>query len=314
MNNSKQHNKQANKSTRKPIVSFLLILSIMLNLALVYVIFEKKDVEIAHQKQINTQQKASYTQSLTRLSEQLKQEITNSKKFGKEQQQYRDSLTQVLKNVEADRANLQRSMVLTQAQMKAYKRKIAAYEYLLVRKDSLMISLKEVNDMLDKKNDTLQIQVNKGIENHAKEKEKNEKLEQKLKNASGLKVKDIVIKRVNRRGRIKAGKVFRERHISKLQVHFSFIDNELIEAGNKSVMMLLKDEMGRTLIPSSGTGTFELDGQETSYTSAQTFLYDKTGQTVMFNYDKDKPLGKGKFMVELYSEGKKIGVDSFRVR
>ncbi|OJJ20489.1 hypothetical protein BKI52_18705 [marine bacterium AO1-C] len=312
--NTSQQNKQANKSFRKLVVPFLLILSVLANLALVYVIFEKKDVEIARQKKVNAEQKANYSQSLSRLSIRLKQEITNSKKFGQQQQKYRDSLTKVLKNVETDRANLKRVMVLTQTQMNAYKLKIAAYEELLIRKDSLMLGLKEINTMLGDKNRRLNIRINQTIEDKANVEQKNAQLESKIKQAAGLKVKDIVFKRVNRRGKAKTGKVFRERNISQLQVYLSFIDNELIEIGNKSVIMLLKDEMGQTLIPSSGSGTFDLAGQETSYTMAQNFLYDKSAQTIMFNYDKDKPLGKGKFFVELYSEGKRIGTDSFRVR
>ena len=314
MNTSEKQNKPTNNKTRKSIIPFLLILSMALNLALVYVIFEKKDVEIAHQKKVNAAQKANYSESLSRLSTRLKQEIAHSKKFGQEQQKYQDSLTKVLANVEADRDNLKQAVALTQTQMNAYKLKIAAYEELLIRKDSLMISLKEINTMLGDKNHRLNLRINKAIEDKVKIEQESKQLKNTIKQAAGLKVKDIVIKRVNRRGKSKTGKVFRERNISQLQVYLSFIDNELIKIGNKSVMMLLKDEMGKTLIPSSGSGTFDLAGQETSYTMAQSFLYDKSAQTIMFNYDKDKPLGKGKFIVELYSEGKKIGDDSFRVR
>jgi len=314
MKTSEKQNKQANKTRKKSVIPFLLILSVALNLVLVYIIFEKKDVEIAHQKQINATQKANYSESLSRLSTRLKQEIANSKKFGQEQQKYRDSLTKVLKNVETDRANLKRAMVLTQTQMNAYKLKIAAYEELLIRKDSLMLSLKEINTMLGDKNHRLHLQINKAIEDKAKLALESKQLKNTIKQAAGLKVKNIVIKRVNRRGKSKTGKTFRERNISKLQVYLSFMDNELVEIGNKSVVMLLKDEMGKTLIPSTGSGTFDLAGHETSYTMAQSFLYDKSAQTIMFNYDKDKPLGKGKFFVELYSEGKKIGDDSFSVR
>lgn len=321
MNTSKQSNKSTNPSSKKNLLPILLALSVIVNLVLVYIIFEKKNVEIAHQKQmnqrqqqINAEQKSSYSQSLSRLSQRLKQEIAHSKKFGQAQQQYRDSLTKVLKHVEADRTRLRQTLVLTQKQMKAYKLKIAAYEMLLIRKDSLMTNLKEINTMLGDQNHRLNIQVNRGIEAKTNLEKEKEKLQSKIKQAAGLKVKDIVIKRVNRRGKSKAGKVFRERNISKLQVYLSFVDNELIEIGNKSVVMLLKDEMGQTLVPSISNGTFDLAGQQTSYTATQRFIYDKSPQTIMLNYDKDKPLGKGKFLVELYSEGKKIGADSFRVR
>ena len=321
MNTSEQSNKSTNSSSKKNLLPVLLALSVIVNLVLVYVIFEKKNVEIAHQKQmnqrqqqINAEQKSSYSQSLSRLSQRLKQEIAHSKKFGQAQQQYRDSLTKVLKHVEADRTHLRQTLVLTQKQMKAYKLKIAAYEMLLIRKDSLMTNLKEINTMLGDQNHRLNIQVNQGIEAKTNLEKEKEKLQSKIKQAAGLKVKDIVIKRVNRRGKSKAGKVFRERNISKLQVYLSFVDNELIEIGNKSVVMLLKDEMGQTLVPSISNGTFDLAGQQTSYTAAQRFIYDKSPQTIMLNYDKDKPLGKGKFLVELYSGGKKIGADSFRVR
>jgi len=64
----------------------------------------------------------------------------------------------------------------------------------------------------------------------------------------------------------------------------------------------------------NGSGTFSVDGNETVYTTKQTVNYTNNNQKVELLYTRGIPYKPGKYTVELYSEGFKIGSGAFAVR
>lgn len=304
---------QKQDKRRVILIGFILVL-VVLNVVLIWMIIQNKNAEIDKQKQLRADQKQGYETNLKNLSRRLKQEIARAKQEGEENKEYQDSLTKVLEDVTKDRDNLKQIKNFTQAQIQSYKLKIAAYEELLIRKDSLMRDMKATINRQGEQLTELRNENNKVLAQVGKTKEEINSYKKRFAKAGVLKAENIIINRVNRRGKEKSGGSYRERNISKIKVYFTIADNKAAKIGQKTVMMLLKDETGSTLVPPVGSGRFKIGGKDTYYTAAQSFLFDNSQQNLVFNYQKDKELGKGKFFVELYSEGEKIGVGSFRVR
>lgn len=305
---------QKQDKRRVILIGFILVL-VALNIVLIYMIIQNKNAEIDAQKKLRTQQKESYETNLKNLSRRLKQEIARSKQEGEENKKYQDSLLSALKDVEEDRDKLKNAKTFSQAQIQQYKLKIAAYEELLIQKDSLMRQFKGTIARQREQMTDLRKENNKVLEQVGKTKEEIQKYKQRFAKAGVLKAENITINRVNRRGKEKGGGSYRERNIEELKIYFTLADNKAAKIGQKAIMMLLKDDTGQTLVPAVGGGRFEINGVKTSYTASQSFLFDNSQQTLVFKYlNKNKDLGKGKFTIELYSEGERIGTGSFTVR
>lgn len=305
---------QKQDKRRVILIGFILVL-VALNVVLIYMIIQNKNSEIDAQKKLRAQQKESYETNLKNLSRRLKQEIDRAKQDGEDNKKYQDSLLSALKDVEEDRNNLKNARNFSQAQIQQYKLKIAAYEELLIQKDSLMRQFKGTIARQREQMTDLRKKNNAVLEQVGKTKEEIQEYKKRFAKAGVLKAENITINRISRRGREKGGGSYRERNIDKLKIYFTLADNKAAKIGQKTVMMLLKDDTGQTLVPAVGGGRFKVKGVETSYTASNSFLFDNSQQTVVFNYtNTNKDLGKGRFTVELYSEGERIGTGSFTVR
>jgi hypothetical protein len=64
----------------------------------------------------------------------------------------------------------------------------------------------------------------------------------------------------------------------------------------------------------TGSGVFNFGGKETVYTAKQSVFYDNSGQNVDFIYSRGANYTKGKYAIELYSEGFSVGRGSFDVK
>ena len=304
---------QKQDKRRVILVGFILLL-VVLNVVLIYMILQNKNSEIQKKEALLKQQKESYETRLNTVKRLLKQEIARAKQDGEENQLYQDSLSKVLDSVVKSQENLKNLVRFTQQQNESYKLKIAAYEELLIRKDYLMRDMKGTIKRQGEQLTELRKENNRVLEQVGKTKEEITKYKERFAKAGVLKAENITINSVDRRGKERSGGSYRERRINRLKIRFSLADNKAAKIGQKTVYMLLKDDTGQTLVPPVGSGRFKLNGNETYYTASQSFLFDNSQQNLNFTFQKDKELGKGRFTVELYSEGEKIGIGSFSVR
>jgi len=304
---------QRQDKRRVILVGFILVL-VVLNVVLIYLILQNKNAEIQQKEALLKQQKESYETRLNTVKRLLKQEIARAKQDGEENQLYQDSLSKVLDSVVKSQENLKNLVRFTQAQNQSYKLKIAAYEELLIRKDSLMRDMKATINRQGEQLTELRKKNNEAMEKVGKTNVALKEYEKKFAKAGVLKAENITINSVDRRGKERTGGSYRERRIDKLKIRFSLADNKAAKIGQKTIYMLLKDDTGQTLVPPVGSGRFKIEGRETSYTSSQSFLFDNSQQNLTFTFQKDNELGKGRFTIELYSEGERIGVGSFAVR
>jgi cell division protein ZapB len=83
----------------------------------------------------------------------------------------------------------------------------------------------------------------------------------------------------------------------------------------KTILIRVSDENGQPIFDvAKGSGTFQLNGREEFYTSAQEILFDNTKQKLTFVYDKGSEYASGVYNVEIYTDGYLMGRSQFTVR
>jgi len=103
--------------------------------------------------------------------------------------------------------------------------------------------------------------------------------------------------------------------VDKVRVDFILEKNPLTLTDNKTVYMRIIDPSGATISDNAtGSGEFDYNGQKQGYTISQDVVYGNNNQDMSIMYDRATPFPKGKYTVELYSEGFSIGEGSFSVK
>ncbi|MFN4084448.1 MAG: hypothetical protein ACK4LB_00820 [Spirosomataceae bacterium] len=213
--------------------------------------------------------------------------------------------------------------------MKEYKAKIKNYEALLAEKDNEIGKLREENRLLASANENLSSEnSNLRTEKSSLLSEKaalsdsvtsysrsNRELKEKVTLAAALKAMNISIAAINSRGKERDGETFRARRVDRIKVAFKLAENPLTKRENKVIYLRLLDTQGNVIADNAtGSGTFMFGAKEMQYSSKQTVLFDNSGQTVEFTYDRNTNYEKGSYTVELYSEGFKIGQSQFIIK
>ncbi|PLK45649.1 hypothetical protein [Emticicia sp. TH156] len=228
--------------------------------------------------------------------------------------------------LEQDKKNLINSKNVS---IKQYESKIKDYEAALTEKDAEIAKLREENSVLTTQNQTL------GSENTTLKSEnsslrtdkqalsdsvysttvKNRELTEKVTLAAALKAMNVSVNAINSRGRERDGGAYKAKRVDKVRISFKLAENPLTKKEDKVIYLRLLDPKGNVISDmATGSGTFTFGGNETVYTSKQTVMYDNTGQNVDFVYSRGSAYEKGKYTVELYSEGFSIGRGTFDVR
>ena len=137
------------------------------------------------------------------------------------------------------------------------------------------------------------------------EKEK-EELSGKVKIASVIPAKNIVITPLNKRGREKnkIGKIF------KLRVCFTLRENPIAEAGTKTVYMRIQ-RPDSIILAGPDMDVINVEGQQLACSAKRDVEYLNKDIDMCIYWNNDGSLISGKYSVFLYLEGHKIGSSSF---
>ncbi len=135
---------------------------------------------------------------------------------------------------------------------------------------------------------------------------KNDELELVIEGASVVKTSHITIKFLNRRGK----ETERSSRVEKIQTSFTLVANDLAKAGPRRVYLRIISPDGYVL--SSGQ-TFTYRERDISYSAARDIIYEKQNLDVVIFYDVTGELIKGKYTVEIYMDGNKIGESFFTI-
>lgn len=208
-----------------------------------------------------------------------------------------------------------------------YESKIKDYETFLATKDDDIRKLKEENGMLVAKTQTLENEKQQVIVENASlktEKEvlsttladvntKNSDLSRQVTLASAMKAINVQVTALSSKGKERDGGAYKARRIDQLKVSFIMPSNPVAAQNNKDIYVRVLDANGAVVENGNG-GIVQADGKEIGYSFKQSVPFENNDQRVDLVSGKGANYTKGKYSVELYSEGFKIGKGAFEVK
>jgi len=221
--------------------------------------------------------------------------------------------------LEQDKASLRKGSRISIAK---YDAKIKQYEAFLVEKDTLIANLQRENvtlasnvKVLDEENTGLKTERQRLTDSVTTVVSQNQELSTKVTRAAALKAQNVKVFAVNAKGKVKEDDSYKAKRLDKIKLVYTLLDNPLTKEEPKDVFVRVLDPSGAVVSDmANGSGTFSVDGNETIYTTKQTVNYTSNGQSVELLYTRGIPYKPGKYTVELYSEGFRIGSGEFAVR
>ncbi|GAB4037716.1 hypothetical protein [Spirosoma gilvum] len=299
--------------------ALLAALIIMTGLAGVssYLYFDQKKVSENQEVTISERvEELSTTRvKLDSISTALDAKIAEVQKLGGDV----SDLEKMKAQLEQDKASLKRGNRVSIAK---YEAKIKQYEAYLTEKDTLIANLQRENVTLATNVKTLD-EENTGLKTNRQQLRdsvntfvaQNTELTSKVTRAAALKAQNVKVFAVNAKGKVKEDDSYKAKKLDKIKVVYTLLDNPLTREEAKDVYVRVLDPDGAVVSDmANGSGTFSVDGNETIYTTKQTVNYTNNNQNVELLYSRGIPYKPGKYTVELYSEGFRIGSGEFAVR
>ncbi|MCE7069278.1 MULTISPECIES: hypothetical protein [Dyadobacter] len=235
-------------------------------------------------------------------------------------------LTKVKEKLEADKLAFSRSK---RVETNKYLGKIKEYEKFLVEKDEVIAQLKLENEKLVASNDSLSTHVGsltsereKLVQRQAELTDSvvtftaaNKELSDKVTKAAALKAANLKILTVNSRGKVKDKEEYKASRVDKIKMVFTLPENELTAQESKDIYVRVLDPEGAVVADdATGSGEFEVDGAPSKFTTRESIAYQNNNQKVELLYDNSSQFRPGKYNVELYAEGYKIGGGNFTIK
>lgn len=203
------------------------------------------------------------------------------------------------------------------AEITALNSKINNLNGLIAQKDQEILELRAANQQLFSENQDLKTTQAKIEEEVAQLNVQKQNLQAKVDVASLLKAENVVIAAVNSRGkeRVETTKDFRNRQIERLKVSFKISDNKVAEKGPRNVYVQVLGPNSQPIFDvAKGSGTFMINGQEQFYTVKQDIIFDNSGQSLVFYYEKGSEYAKGNHEIKLFVDNYQVGSKTFTVK
>lgn len=260
---------------------------------------------------------------LDSISTQLDAKIAEIKSLGGQVADLEALKTQL----EQDKASLKKA---NHASIASYEAKIKEYTSVLSQKDIEITELKKANGILTENNKTLTSQneslnsENTGLKSQNKTladtledyTAKNKELARKVSIAAALKAQGIRVFSINAKGKEAEKSRFNGKKIEKLKIAFNLATNPITKLENKTIYLRVLDAEGAILSDdAAGSGKFVQDGKELVYTAKQNVTYSNNNQEVAIVYNRGGIIYRpGKYTVDLFAEGFKVGSGNFEVK
>ncbi len=167
--------------------------------------------------------------------------------------------------------------------------------------------LKEVNTQLQQEKEAA-ITENKQL---SAEKKKYKNIAQRLQ-AGSIKVEALKKRWITG----KEATTTKAKDVEAFRTAFTLAENKVAEPGDKTIYVKVTGPEGVTLSnPGNESGTFEYDGKESKYTYKFSVAYDQESKSVpATKWRPARDLKKGKYTIELYCDGFKIGSEVLNLK
>ncbi|WP_428664925.1 hypothetical protein [Runella sp.] len=289
-----------------------------------FMYFDQKDqTETKEVAIVEKAKELAFTQTkLDSVSRNLDAKIAETQQLGGNIEE----LMKVKARLETDKANLKKN---SRFEIAKYTAKIKEYEQFLADKDVELAKLREENTVLTATNQTLNTE-NTGLKT---EKEaltqvkqqltdsvmtyssQNRELSEKVAIGAALKAENIKVLAVTPKGKIKDDDSYKAKRVDKIKLQFTLPSNPLTQSDEKEIYVRVLDPDGAVISDEAmGSGKFNWKGQEMMFTTKDRVAYQNTNQMVEMTYDNAQKFRPGKYSVEVYSEGFRIGSSNFTIK
>jgi len=169
------------------------------------------------------------------------------------------------------------------------------------------VELKEVNMQLQKEKESAESE-NKQL---SAEKKKYKNIAQRLQ-AGSIKIEALKKRWITG----KEATTNKAKDVEAFRTSFSLAENKVAEPGDKTIYVKVTGPEGVTLAnPGNEGGTFEYENNESKYTYKFTVAYDQESKAVpATKWRPARDLKKGKYIIELYCDGFKIGSETLDLK
>ncbi|WP_247231545.1 hypothetical protein [Telluribacter sp. SYSU D00476] len=309
---------QEQKQDRKNLLWAALAVLALLNLVLLYFFYQERQENVNKDTIIaaKTEEVLNTKTKLDSISVQLDAKIAEIQQLGGSV----DSLVALKEQLERDKQNLR---ISNASSIKQYEGKIRSYEAVLAQKDQDIRKLREELGIVTSRNEELSQKVT-GLQSERQAlsdsvttySSRNRELSEKVSLASALRAEEISVNAITTKGKEREGGSFRARRVDKIKVNFRLGENPIAQQNQKEIYLRILDPNGAVLSDmATGSGAFMHNGREILYSSKGAVNYTNSRQAVDILYGRGgTPLKEGKYTVELYSEGFKIGQSDFTIR
>ncbi len=165
------------------------------------------------------------------------------------------------------------------------------------------VELKEVNNQLQKEKEAAETE-NKQL---SAEKKKYKNIAQRLQ-AGSIKIEALKKRWITG----KEATTNKAKDVEAFRTSFTLAENKVAEPGDKVIYVKVTGPEGVTLAnPGNEGGTFEYENNESKYTYKFTVAYDQESKAVpATKWRPARDLKKGKYTIEIYCDGFKIGSET----
>jgi len=293
-------------SNKAAIIIAILSIIVVVQSIKIYLDYQEK-VEVNEQLAVTEEDLASTMQRLNEIQTELNEKITEIEKLG-------GDITELQKAKAEVDAELKRTRVRRDRDIRELKDRVEGYETLLKLKDEEIEKLKSINKELYSENKDLKTQQNVLSDSINRLSKNTDELATKVAIASQLKAENISVVSLNSRGRERTSP-FRSKQLETLKVEFNIAENKVAPIEGKKILIRVTDENGQVIFDvAKGSGTFMLDGKEEFYTAAEEILFDNTRQKLTFTYEKGSEYPAGSYTVDIFTDGYQMGQVSFVVK
>lgn len=219
----------------------------------------------------------------------------------------RDSLEALQKSIKAMFAKGR----LDKEQIAKLQEQIKAYETTIDELKQQITKLTQENKELAANNQQLTTDLTAEKQTTAELSEKNKGLSAKVELGSLLQLRNISIAGIKKKGNGKEVDQKRAKQVESLRISFETGDNKVLDPGPLSLYVRIINPKGETIsVADQGSGTFtDAAGQTVQFTKKADLEWDQTNKKVVVYWSQNVK-DAGKYSVEVYQSGNKIGESS----
>lgn len=301
-------------------VSFGVLIGILALLGYLFMGARNDTFELQKSLTEKVEQLSSTQVKLDSISKILDEKIASIKKLGGNIVE----LKRIKAQLENDKKLLKSDLNFS---IQKYSTKIKDYENFLTVKEKEFNTLKEENTQLKARTDILEmekevvVQENTTLKNDkeslsqtvAEYSAENYNLQRQVTLASSMKAINVQVAALSSNGKAREGNSFKASRIHKLRISFIMPSNAIAVKNRKDIYVRILDANGG-LIDNANAGVLEYEGNEIGYSIRQGVLFENNDQKVDIIYAQETPYSSGKYEIELYCEGFRIGKGGFEVK